>query len=78
LYLATRYATRLMGYFVTEQRTSRELMAWSKLDHKHVLDFLGLAQFKGRLAMISPWMEYGNVITAVNRWPKMDRYLLVS
>ncbi|QRV97549.1 kinase domain protein [Ceratobasidium sp. AG-Ba] len=58
------------------KRASRELAAWSKLEHNNVLAFLGLALFNGRLAMVSPWVEPGNVIAVLSQDPTLDRYRL--
>ncbi|KAG9105246.1 hypothetical protein FRC07_009456, partial [Ceratobasidium sp. 392] len=58
------------------KRTARELNTWSKLKHRHVLELCGLAVFRGCLAMVSPWMEYGSVSSVVKKWPDMDRYEL--
>ncbi|KAG9120751.1 hypothetical protein FRC07_003629, partial [Ceratobasidium sp. 392] len=35
----------------------REIDTWSKLQHPHVLDLLGLAEYNGQIAMVSPWVE---------------------
>ncbi|KAG8702462.1 hypothetical protein FRC08_003474 [Ceratobasidium sp. 394] len=58
------------------KRTTRELITWSKLKHRNVLELSGLAVVQGRLAMVSPWMEYGSVSSVVKKWPEVDRYLL--
>jgi hypothetical protein len=60
------------------QRTARELNAWSKLKHPNVLELLGLTLFHDCLAMVSPWMEYGSVMTVIRRSPELDRYKMVS
>ncbi|KAG9097351.1 hypothetical protein FS749_006524 [Ceratobasidium sp. UAMH 11750] len=58
------------------KRTARELNTWSKLKHRNVLELFGLAVFHGRLAMVSPWVEYGSVRSVVSKWPTVDRYNL--
>ncbi|KAG9100674.1 hypothetical protein FS749_013721 [Ceratobasidium sp. UAMH 11750] len=58
------------------KHTVRELNTWSKLKHRAVLELSGLAVFQGRLAMVSPWMEYGSVSSVVKKWPEADRCIL--
>ncbi|KAG9089274.1 hypothetical protein FS749_001459 [Ceratobasidium sp. UAMH 11750] len=43
------------------KRAARELYSWSKAKHIYVLDLMGIAMFRGRLAMISPWMANGTL-----------------
>ncbi|KAG8774316.1 hypothetical protein FRC12_002053 [Ceratobasidium sp. 428] len=63
--------------FVTVmQRTARELRIWSNLKHKNVLELYGLGVFQGYLAIVSPWMVYGSVVSVVKKWPDMNRYIL--
>jgi hypothetical protein len=50
---------------------------WSKLRHENILELLGLALFKGRLAMVSAWMDLGSIVLLVNERPQMNRYKLV-
>ncbi|CAE6455791.1 unnamed protein product [Rhizoctonia solani] len=35
---------------------AREIHSWSKCDHPNVLHFLGLAEFRGQIGMVAPWM----------------------
>jgi son of sevenless-like protein len=58
--------------------TARELNAWSKLDHPNILKLHGLAIFRSCLAMVSPWMAYGNVNSVLKYRPNLDRYAMVS
>ncbi|KAG8697578.1 hypothetical protein FRC08_006441 [Ceratobasidium sp. 394] len=55
------------------KRVAREIHAWSKCDHKNVLALFGLAQHRGRLAIISPWMENGTLPEYVAKRPEVDR-----
>ncbi|KAH7338240.1 kinase-like domain-containing protein [Rhizoctonia solani] len=55
-----------------------ELYTWSKTSHQNVLELLGIAWFKNRLVMISPWMEHGNIEDYVHNNPTVDRLTLVS
>ncbi|KAF8601245.1 kinase-like protein [Ceratobasidium sp. AG-I] len=59
------------------KRTARELDTWSKLRHENVLEFHGLCKFKNCLAMVSPWMGCGNVVSVVNQLPDTNRLGLV-
>jgi serine/threonine protein kinase len=44
------------------QRFCREGVAWKHLQHPNVLPLLGVTVSERRLAMVSEWMEHGNVI----------------
>ncbi|KAG9122672.1 hypothetical protein FRC07_000859, partial [Ceratobasidium sp. 392] len=52
---------------------AREIYAWSKCNHDNVIALLGLGQYRGRLAMISPWMENGTLPEYVGKNPGVDR-----
>ncbi|KAF8595616.1 kinase-like protein [Ceratobasidium sp. AG-I] len=58
------------------KRAARELYAWSKFKHENVLDLLGLALFRGEIAMVSPWMENGDIIAYLLKKPDSNRYSL--
>ncbi|KAF8600537.1 kinase-like protein [Ceratobasidium sp. AG-I] len=58
------------------KRTARELSSWSKLRHRYLLNLLGLARYRGMIAMISPWMENGTVAEYVNKHSNINRYSL--
>ncbi|KAF8592987.1 kinase-like protein [Ceratobasidium sp. AG-I] len=60
------------------KHTARELNTWSKLNHKNILVLLGVAELHGKLGMVSSWMEYGNVVSAVQERPDIDRYTLCA
>ncbi|KAF8595134.1 kinase-like protein [Ceratobasidium sp. AG-I] len=60
------------------KRTARELHTWSKLDHQNILVLLGVAELRGKLCMVSPWMEYGDVVSALQQRPDLDRYILCA
>lgn len=59
------------------QLAAKELFAWSKCDHDNVAKLIGLAQFRGQLAMISAWMENGALPEYLRRTPNADRHKLV-
>ncbi|QRV89371.1 Serine/threonine-protein kinase [Ceratobasidium sp. AG-Ba] len=43
------------------KHAAHELHVWSKCSHPNVAPLLGLAEFDGRIAMVSPWMENGDL-----------------
>ncbi|KAG8701126.1 phosphatidylinositol-binding protein scs2 [Ceratobasidium sp. 394] len=57
---------------------AREIHAWSKLEHCYVSKFLGLALFRGNIAMISPWAERGSLPTYLAKRPSLNRPLLCT
>ncbi|KAG8731614.1 hypothetical protein FRC10_001612, partial [Ceratobasidium sp. 414] len=58
------------------QRAARELYYWSKAKHKNVLELFGIAIFRGRLAMISPWMPNGTLQAYIYNHPDVNRWEL--
>ncbi|KAG8732783.1 hypothetical protein FRC10_000610 [Ceratobasidium sp. 414] len=58
------------------KRTARELHTWSKCEHPNVARLLGLAEFRGQIAMVSLWMENGDLRTYINQHPSVDRFEL--
>ncbi|KAG8709322.1 hypothetical protein FRC09_000735 [Ceratobasidium sp. 395] len=54
------------GDYNAVKRTARELDTWSQLRHQNILELLGMAIFRGQLAMVSLWMDRGNVVAMVN------------
>ncbi|KAG8725557.1 hypothetical protein FRC09_011284 [Ceratobasidium sp. 395] len=52
---------------------AREIHTWSKLNHRYVSKLLGLAQFRGQIAMISPWAEHGALPGFLTRRPQHNR-----
>ncbi|KAG8785553.1 hypothetical protein FRC12_017436 [Ceratobasidium sp. 428] len=55
---------------------ARELYTWSKCKHPNVIKLLGLAEFRGQIAMVSPWIESGNVSSLNKANHTIDRCLL--
>ncbi|KAH7322162.1 kinase-like domain-containing protein [Rhizoctonia solani] len=43
------------------KRAARELYSWSNCKHRNVLQLLGLAIFRGRIAMIFPWTNHSTL-----------------
>ncbi|QRV89370.1 mitogen activated protein kinase kinase kinase [Ceratobasidium sp. AG-Ba] len=58
------------------KRTARELYTWLKCKHPHIAPLLGLAEYKGQIAMISRWMHHGHVRAYVNKHPDANRLSL--
>ncbi|CUA77836.1 hypothetical protein RSOLAG22IIIB_06823 [Rhizoctonia solani] len=55
------------------KRAARELHTWNSCQHPNVLPLLGLAVFRGRIGMVSPWMESGNLQRYLNSSEDVDR-----
>ncbi|CAE6445998.1 unnamed protein product [Rhizoctonia solani] len=60
------------------KRTAHELYIWSKCRHVNILELIGVAQHNNQIAMVSPWMENGNMNWYLNQHPLTDRYSLCS
>ncbi|KAG9084710.1 hypothetical protein FRC06_003933 [Ceratobasidium sp. 370] len=58
---------------IPNQTAARELHAWSKYNHPNVVQLLGVAQFRDRIAMVSPWMKNGTLSQYITRSPNVDR-----
>ncbi|QRV74673.1 Serine/threonine-protein kinase [Ceratobasidium sp. AG-Ba] len=58
------------------KHAARELHTWSKCKHPNVVPLLGLAEFDNRIAMVSCWLENGDLRKYVNRNPAADRLSL--
>ncbi|KAJ6551314.1 kinase-like domain-containing protein [Mycena capillaripes] len=58
---------------------SREALIWRQLCHPNVLPFFGLYHLENRLCLVSPWMEYGNIMKflAKNNSSNTDRLSLI-
>jgi len=52
------------------QRFCREGVAWKHLQHPNILPLLGVSLNKHRFALVSEWMEHGNI----NEFIKSDRH----
>ncbi|KAG9124579.1 hypothetical protein FRC07_011075, partial [Ceratobasidium sp. 392] len=60
------------------RHTIKELNVWSTLNHMNILPLLGVALFKGQLAMVSEWMDQGSIVKVVNSRPELDRFGLCA
>ncbi|KAJ7697963.1 kinase-like domain-containing protein [Mycena olivaceomarginata] len=50
----------------------REALIWRQLSHTNLLPFFGLYYMEGRLCLISPWMENGNIMEFLRKNPTSD------
>ncbi|KAG8704892.1 homeodomain transcription factor ste12 [Ceratobasidium sp. 394] len=55
---------------------AREIHTWSKLRHRYISKLLGLALFRGQIAMVSPWAERGSLPIYLRKKPELNRPLL--
>ncbi|KAG8720358.1 hypothetical protein FRC08_000456 [Ceratobasidium sp. 394] len=51
---------------------AHEMYAASKLDHPNILRVIGVAHFRNRVAIVSPWMDNGGVVAYLNANPNAD------
>ncbi|EUC60924.1 tyrosine kinase domain protein, partial [Rhizoctonia solani AG-3 Rhs1AP] len=51
---------------------ARELHTWSKCRHRNVLRLRGLANFRGRIGMVSPWMNKGPLPGYLKNYPAAE------
>jgi serine/threonine protein kinase len=59
------------------QRFCREGVAWKHLRHPNVLPLLGVTVSEHRFAMVSEWMENGNINEFVGKYRHVNRIMLV-
>ena len=55
----------------------RELKIWTELNHCNVLPCLGFAEYNSSPALVSEWMENGNVIEFLTNNINADRLKMV-
>ncbi|KAJ1305299.1 hypothetical protein OPQ81_000323 [Rhizoctonia solani] len=55
------------------KHTAHELYTWSMSAHPNVLELVGLAVVRDRLAMVAPWVEYGSLLAYIGANPTADR-----
>ncbi|CUA73319.1 Cyclin-dependent kinase G1 [Arabidopsis thaliana] [Rhizoctonia solani] len=58
------------------ERVAHELYVWSQCRHQNVAELIGVARFRDQLAMVSPWLENGDLNRFISRNPQVDRYAL--
>ncbi|KAF8594877.1 kinase-like protein [Ceratobasidium sp. AG-I] len=57
---------------------AHEMYAWSKCRHPNVIEPAGLAQFRGQMCLVSPWMENGTLSTYLVSKPDADRCAITA
>lgn len=60
------------------QKFRREVVAWRHLHHPNILPFIGVILEPRRLAMVSDWMDHGNINEYIKRHEGVNRAQLVS
>jgi len=60
------------------QKFCKEVAVWKALRHPNVLPLIGVMMSEARFAMISEWMENGNINSFVKVNPDADRLELVG
>ncbi|CAE6525728.1 unnamed protein product [Rhizoctonia solani] len=58
------------------KHAARELHTWSKCSHPNVISLFGMAVFRGRIGMVSPWMSQGSLPHYLEQTPGADRHKL--
>ncbi|CAE6422116.1 unnamed protein product [Rhizoctonia solani] len=56
------------------KHAARELHTWGKCRHPNVMPLFGLALFRGRIGMVSPWMSQGSLPHYIKRKPGANRH----
>lgn len=72
--------THATGLTKIGQAFCREAMIWRQFKHPNILPFYGVCndEFAPQLAMVSPWMDGGDLPTYLNRHEQADRLRIVS
>ncbi|KAF8595125.1 kinase-like protein [Ceratobasidium sp. AG-I] len=55
------------------QQAAHELHVWSKCTHPYVQELLGVARVREQIAMISRWLEHGDLPEYLQNYPTTDR-----
>ncbi|KAH8113199.1 kinase-like protein [Phellopilus nigrolimitatus] len=58
----------------------KEAMIWRQFRHQNILPFYGVStdEFSPRLALVSPWMDNGDVLSHLKRSPDINRTTLIA
>ncbi|CAE6489763.1 unnamed protein product [Rhizoctonia solani] len=70
---ALRVSTESIENHKHLKRAARELYTWSSCKHPNVLQLLGLAIFRGRIGMVSSWVDHGTLPRYLNNTENPDR-----
>ncbi|KAG6830266.1 hypothetical protein H0H92_001532 [Tricholoma furcatifolium] len=52
---------------------SKEAVLWEQLRHPNLVPFYGIYRYKGRLSLVAPWMENGNIEDYLKRQTTSNR-----
>ncbi|KAG9079832.1 hypothetical protein FRC06_007415 [Ceratobasidium sp. 370] len=63
----------LVDKITSLMHTAKEMYTWSKCQHPNVQRLLGLAEFRGQIAMVSAWEINGNLSEYLRLHPDVDR-----
>ncbi|KAJ6571609.1 kinase-like domain-containing protein [Mycena capillaripes] len=56
----------------------REALIWRQLSHPNLLPFFGMFYLDKRLCLVAPWMENGNIVQFIAKFPsEIDRISLI-
>ncbi|KEP47618.1 tyrosine kinase family catalytic domain protein, partial [Rhizoctonia solani 123E] len=55
-----------------------ETYVWSKCQHPNVMRLIGVVRFRDQLAMVSPWLENGDLKSFIRDNPGVDRCALCT
>ncbi|KAG5637390.1 hypothetical protein H0H81_004767 [Sphagnurus paluster] len=58
------------------KQISKEVLLWGQLSHPNVLPIYGVYRFRGRICIVSPWMEAGDINRYIKSKP--DAYDVVE
>ncbi|CAE7209694.1 unnamed protein product, partial [Rhizoctonia solani] len=68
---------RVYSNLLLDQRATRELHCWSRMEHKNIHRLMGVIIFRDDyLGMVSEWMENGDLHKYLRYHPNADRYQL--
>ncbi|CAE6486712.1 unnamed protein product, partial [Rhizoctonia solani] len=56
------------------KKTAHELYVWSKCKHPNVLELIGVTHHRDQVAMVSPWMDNGDLRAFLRLYPNVDRH----
>ena len=60
------------------QRFCKEAMMWRSLSHPNVLPLLGVIMASSRFAMVTEWMDHGNINQFIKVHKGINRFELVG
>ncbi|KAJ1303910.1 hypothetical protein OPQ81_008321 [Rhizoctonia solani] len=68
-----RYSNNISQFGKQSKHTAKEVRTWAKCEHPNVLPLLGMIEFRGQIAMVSPWMKNGDLRSYLGQNPEADR-----